>query len=328
MANDQRNLDATSPSCELCGHPRARRLWTIRFPDHPEPFQLWKCRDCGLVFNWPRLADNAIRDQYDGDYYVFREADSRRWGRATQLYVEHLLPMETRTTGRRLLEIGCAGGELLAIAERRGWNVQGIELSPQASQFARDKRGVSVLTGTLEEHVESVGQYDVAIANDVIEHVPAPRDFLASLRRVVRPGGWITIETPNWGSIWRRLGGPRWLGINRFHIFLFSARCLLQLLQETGFRGCSAHASTNLAYSAWGSRPESAALLRSLPAGLQWRAEQLLNRLTPDSFAHRLYGNPPSSLDQALQRIGQCAGAIPRFSNCLTGDNVAVIGRA
>lgn len=316
------------PCCAVCGSTHARYVGSFDFSDHPLPFRLYQCRACGFVFNHPRLSSRQIRDQYDGAYYVFHEDPARRWGRATQLYIEHLLPLEKRVNARRLLEIGCAGGELLALARQRGWQVLGIEISPQAAASARREHDLDVRTGTLEEQRANIGRFDVAIANDVIEHMASPRSFLAMLHGVLTSGGWLSIETPNWGSFWRRVGGGRWLGLNRYHISLFDARSLLQLLRSCGFRPCIAGSSTNLAYASWSSRPEVAVLMDRLPPWLRWRCMKLADRLTPRSEPLAIHRNPPASLPEALSRIADSNPARAGVSRKLYGDNLTVIGRA
>lgn len=316
------------PVCDLCGHPDAREVQSLILPDHPIPFRLWQCRRCAGVFNYPLLRGDQIRGQYDGEYYVFKESPARRWARATQVYIEHLLPLESRVEARRLLEVGCAGGELLALSRERGWDVTGVEISQEAAASARQEHGLHVLAGTLEEHAASLGSFDVAIANDVIEHVPSPRLFLHTLHRVVRPGGLLCLETPNWDSRWRRLGGASWLGINRFHIFLFNASSLLRLMRDCGWTDCLAGSSTNLAYTSWASRPEITRWIKHLPAGLRWRAEQWADRLTPASPALTLHRDPPNCLTQALDRIAALHTADHRADRSLSGDNLTVIGRA
>lgn len=327
MIASRDNLSA-APACVVCGESACRFVWSLDLPGHPIPFRLWRCRGCGVVFNHPRLSTAQIRRQYGGEYYVFNESPARRWARASQLYVEHLLPMETRAGGHRLLEIGCAGGELLALARYRGWEALGIEISAEAAASARQDRGVEVLAGTLEEHAGGIGEFDLAIANDVIEHVPSPRDFLRTLHGVVRPGGWASIETPNWGSFWRRLGGPRWLGINRFHIVLFDADSLTRLMGACGFAQCTAGSSTNPAYASWASRPEIAGAMELLPSGFRWRARQWADRLTPSCFALELHRDPPGNLERALARIAAAESIPTGLSRGLWGDNLTVIGRA
>lgn len=324
----ERDHAAGHPVCPLCSGSAAKSVYRLNLANHPIPFVLWRCGTCGVVFNHPRLGSDQIREQYDGDYYVFQESPARRWARATQLYIEHLLPLEVPSRGQRLLEVGCAGGELLAIARYRGWEALGVEISAEAAESAARERGVSVLAGTLEQHAAHINPVDVAIANDVIEHVPAPRLFLEQLRTVLKPGGIASLETPNWGGLWRRLGGSTWLGINRFHIFLFDHRSLVRLMTECGFADCVTGSSTNLAYTSWAARPELRRLARRLPAGLRWRWERWADRLTPASFALELSRTPPSNLEQALAVVSGMESAQAVLSKSRRGDNLTVIGRA
>jgi SAM-dependent methyltransferase len=44
---------------------------------------------------------------------------------------------------------------------------------------------------------EPDARYDGVLAVEVLEHVPDDEAFVAQLRRVVRPGGWAYLTTPN-----------------------------------------------------------------------------------------------------------------------------------
>jgi len=320
-------------ACDICGSVAHRRLFTRRFSGQAL-FPLWRCRSCGLVFNWPRLPSGAIEGQYDQDYYVFKLPPARRWMRAAQLYLEYLLPLE-RLPSRRLLEIGCARGDLLAIARERGWEVQGVELSRHAGESARAEHGLPIRIGTLDEHAAELRDFDVVIATDVIEHVPTPLSFVRGLRNTLCPGGMCLLETPNWGGTWRHVGGRRWLGINPFHVFLFDARSLVELMRRSGFLSCRLSSTTHAAYSSWSTRPELEPLLARLPAGLRWRANRWLDALTTAPAARRLLGNPPDSLPAALRQIEAQAPApgrknrrFYRTSGRLNRDNLAVLAIA
>lgn len=323
------SIRESSPECQVCGGRSTRRLWRLRFDDHPGPFVLRRCPDCGVAFNWPRLPADAIHDQYDTDYYIFTLPPARRWARAVQLYLEYLHPLE-HSPGRRLLDVGCAQGDLLALADRRGWDVHGIELSPEPARRAVAEYGIPVEVGTLEDIGPQLEPFDVVIATDVIEHVTEPQAFVRAMRRVLRPGGQAILETPNFGGFWRKLGGPRWIGLNRFHLFLFTPASLLRLMHDGGFHDCTARTCTHTAYAHWGHRPELARFVRRLPAGLRWRAERTLNQLTPASMETELWMHAPGSLDEALAWIEAAAkGQYPRRrSDTLTGDNLCVTGRA
>jgi 2-polyprenyl-3-methyl-5-hydroxy-6-metoxy-1,4-benzoquinol methylase len=320
--------DTRPAACPSCARRGAHRLWTLRFAAHPGPFRLWACEVCGVVFHWPRLPAEAISGQYGSDYYIFSLPPARRWSRAAQLYLELLLPLE-KPPGRRLLEVGCAQGDLLAIARHRGWDVHGLEISPEPARRATAEYGVPVEIGTLEEQGAHLGLFDVAIATDVIEHVTSPRRFLEAMRAALVPGGRAILETPNAAGLWSRLGGRRWIGYNRFHLFLFGPGSLVRLMRACGFRDCRAWTTTHAAHVLWGHRPELDALVRHLPAALRWRATRGLNRITPGSRALDLWLDPPTSLSEALERIEtyRARAAGPRRRR-LSGDNLAVVGRA
>lgn len=138
--------------------------------------------------------------------------------------------------GQRLLDFGCGSGEFLLVARNLGWNVLGIDLDSKAVQVARDY-GLEVLQGGIEQLInENVGKFDGITLSHVIEHVYEPRVLLEACRKLLNPGGWLWLETPNldseghryFGSNWRDLDPPR-------HLALFTNSSLKQLLIDAGF---------------------------------------------------------------------------------------------
>jgi len=313
--------------CDICGGGTFHLRVSLRFEGARDPFTLWRCDECGVLMHWPRLESEQLRDQYDSDYYIFKEPPLRRWSRTAQLYLEHLHPWEARTQGRRLLDVGCACGELLALARERGWDAQGIELSPHAAAVARKRFGLPVSAGTLEEQDGRLGIFDVVIATDVIEHVPSPRRFVQSIRSRLNPDGVAILETPNWGSPWRRFGGRRWLGYNPFHIFLFNQPALAHLMRSCGFDSCVFTTSTHVAHRRWGDRPEWAGILDWLPAGARWRCQRWLNHVSSRRSGEAFPCEPPASLDEALQCIERAGESPFPRRGFLNNDNLAVIAR-
>ncbi len=100
---------------------------------------------------------------------------------------------------RRVLDGGCGrGGYVVALREQPGLAAFGIEYqaekvldSPLASA-----RG-SVLRGDLEDLGIRSAQFDAALLNEVLEHVPSDRRALEEIRRVLRPGGRLVVMSPN-----------------------------------------------------------------------------------------------------------------------------------
>lgn len=305
-SHSPRQPACTDPvTCECCQGTRQNTVRTVRFGDSALPYRFRRCLNCGLVFCHPRPADDAVHDLYGNDYYLFHIPPARRWARATQLYINTLLPMEKPGGSGRLLDVGCSLGDVLAIAQHRGWQVEGIEMAESAARTARDTHALCVHVGTIEQHAGRIGRFDVVLATDVIEHVPSPRSFVSAIRAVLNPNGCAVIETPNWASSWRRWGGSSWIGFNPYHICFFDERSLAALMRSCGFCRTRTACSTHTAHVNLGSRPEITRWTRRLPTRLGWRAERFLNRLTPNSLGRHLNDNPPTSIEESLRWVEQ-----------------------
>jgi 2-polyprenyl-3-methyl-5-hydroxy-6-metoxy-1,4-benzoquinol methylase len=101
----------------------------------------------------------------------------------------------------RLLDVGCALGTFLALARDRGFEPHGVEISQFASTFAREKRGLDVFTGDLENYAAASGSFDVITFWDAIEHVTHPLENLKTARRLLRPGGLLLLTTDNFDCL-------------------------------------------------------------------------------------------------------------------------------
>src|SRR3954452_10652495 len=114
------------------------------------------------------------------------------WSRGRTEVIRSLLPAPD---GRRIvLDVGSGWG---AVSSRLGaWGeVTGVEPSGVARDEAA-RRGVNVLQGRAEELPVEDGSVDIAIASDVIEHVPDDHVAMAEIARVLRPGGLALITVP------------------------------------------------------------------------------------------------------------------------------------
>lgn len=116
--------------------------------------------------------------------------------------VEKLVPVST--SNPRVLDIGCASGNFLVETERRGWEAWGLDLNPDDLEVAT-LRGLKHLhLGDLQSAEFSPGLFDWIHLGDVIEHVANPSELIKEVKRVLRPGGIVTIATPNVGGLFAR----------------------------------------------------------------------------------------------------------------------------
>jgi 2-polyprenyl-6-hydroxyphenyl methylase/3-demethylubiquinone-9 3-methyltransferase len=105
--------------------------------------------------------------------------------------------------GRDVLDVGCGGGLLAEGMARRGARVTGIDLAPEALVVARLhalESGVTV--DYRREPVEALAtarpaSFDLVTCLEMLEHVPDPAMVVASLARLVRPGGHVICSTIN-----------------------------------------------------------------------------------------------------------------------------------
>jgi 2-polyprenyl-6-hydroxyphenyl methylase/3-demethylubiquinone-9 3-methyltransferase len=105
--------------------------------------------------------------------------------------------------GARVLDVGCGGGLLCESLARAGATVTGIDLAEGMIEVARlhaAEQGLSIdyrlaEASSLAEH--EAGAFDVVTCMEMLEHVPSPAATVATLARLVKPGGSVFISTIN-----------------------------------------------------------------------------------------------------------------------------------
>lgn len=135
----------------------------------------------------------------------------------------------------KLLDMGCGNGDFMLIAQRLGWEVEGIDLDPKAVEAVRAK-GLRAQLGDLDLFDQSAQVYDLITVSHVIEHVYEPKKIVADCFRLLRQRGRLWVETPNvesasqqyYGRYWRGWEAPR-------HLIVFNHNTLQELLRGAGF---------------------------------------------------------------------------------------------
>ena len=133
------------------------------------------------------------------------------------------------------MDIGCATGQFLATMADHGWQATGVEPSAFAADYARKTFNLKVHQGTLETAALADASFDVVTQWDVLEHVIDPRQTLAIISRLLKPGGIYVASLPNPIAFEARLFGSSWVGWDRpRHLHLFAPNVLRQYLQRAG----------------------------------------------------------------------------------------------
>lgn len=206
-------------------------------------FRLVRCRQCGLIYLTPRPGPDEMARYYPSDYIAYYRAIEdepsflRRLDRRYGLHKRCREVIRRAGGPGRLLDVGCATGVFLDGMRQRGWTVRGVEVNAKATQYARERLGLEVFVGELEEAGYPDASFDVVTLWDVLEHVPDPRRTLGEIARILQSEGLLVLSLPNPDCLEARLFGPYWAGwdVPR-HLHIFSLPVLERLLTETGFQ--------------------------------------------------------------------------------------------
>ncbi len=179
---------ADTLSCILCGGPMRRPLFVIG------PDRFWRCPTCGLVQMNPLPAPGGAPGE---DYTGFDLESYRKFIEEFRVpqYKRDLDLLREQAPGGRLLDIGCGMGEFLDVAARAGFRVFGLEPSRTAAEIARRRH--PVVRGEFGSVEFKAGAFEAATAWSVLEHVPAPADFLGKVRGLLSPGGCLGLRVPD-----------------------------------------------------------------------------------------------------------------------------------
>jgi 2-polyprenyl-3-methyl-5-hydroxy-6-metoxy-1,4-benzoquinol methylase len=249
MTNTQA-IAASSAVCIVCGAP-LNGLARVRLADS----RLAACAACRSWTYLPRpssqqqalIHDNG--EYFEHPYFALRRALSPATIRrcrdvfarlAEAIHIEDL-------RGQPMLDIGCDTGTFLeAAAQTFGVVPVGVDVAGAAVAEA-GRRGIEAYHCQIEKAPGHLVNLPAITAIDLIEHVAEPRAFLREIRRRLRPGGAVYLETPNIDSIVYRLGRlfcnlargrPRPIFERLFpaqHIQYFTPESLASSARATGF---------------------------------------------------------------------------------------------
>lgn len=149
----------------------------------------------------------------------------------------------------RVLDLGCGNGSLCHAISQAGIAVEGCDPSEEGIAQARSAfsdirfRCMSIYD---EPPSDWLGQFDVIVSTEVVEHLYDPRALPRLAARLLKSGGVILVTTPYHGYLknlllsllnkWDQHLTPFWL---HGHIKFWSRKTLTKLFEDEGFRQVS-----------------------------------------------------------------------------------------
>jgi len=219
----------TLVDCPLCGEAGAERLFEAADPLSSHRFDVRRCSRCSLAYVSPRPGPEKLPAYYPDGYF----------GRRHPVFRDFFMGLRVRSlppagTDARVLDIGCGRGDFLMACRRVGWQVVGVEQAGAPIMELRRELGLEVV-GTDELHTLADASFDAVTLWHVFEHLAEPREVLRHVVRVLKPGGTVVVEVPNFGSWQARMGPRQWfhLDVPR-HLLHFERASLHRMLEAEG----------------------------------------------------------------------------------------------
>jgi len=210
-------------------------------------FELIKCRNCGLIFQYPLQPKAKYFEQIQKHYRevdpTFKVAYSRG-----MLYSKVLRKIQNlKGKDSRLLDVGCSWGYFLILAGKAGWKAWGIELNPVLAKMGQEDYGLDIRSADFEEADVERSHYEVMTLINVFEEVTHLSACLEKLKECLKPGGTLYIRFHNAEFNYlmykvektlARLGLVRLLPYHSyvFHIANFSKKTIGILMKKSGFQ--------------------------------------------------------------------------------------------
>lgn len=211
-------MSEPSPHCHVCGATRLRRISRIeRFVPVSSDIRivsgeltLIECIDCGVLGKidsaaWKQAVEKiyseyAINHQSGGaDPYIFNSRYGP--GPRADILVQHLSHSVSLKAAGRMLDIGCASGNILRSfgAAYPGWRLHGLEhndqwrstvmRTPNVDGFYSD---LDALAGELQDE-----RFDLIVMSHVLEHILDPATYLKKLRGLLSDDGVLYVAVPD-----------------------------------------------------------------------------------------------------------------------------------
>jgi SAM-dependent methyltransferase len=139
----------------------------------------------------PQLLWRFLKHRDDPEFYRMQADDAIRWIKACGV------PLTPET---KVLDLGCGhgvfGGELLKL----GCQVTFADESNFLLPIFKDSPFIPINLD--RDQLNTMGQFDLVICSNVLEHLSKPEQFLENVHLLLKPGGRFYLSWTNWLSPW------------------------------------------------------------------------------------------------------------------------------
>lgn len=160
------------------------------------PLHAYVCEKCFLV----QLEEYVSPSKIFNDYAYF-SSYSDSWLQHVKAYTDLMAERFKINKKSLVVEIASNDGYLLQYFVEKGIPVLGIEPAANVAEAAV-KKGIPTVVkffgaDTARQVATEHGKADLLLGNNVLAHVPKINDFVAGMKILLKPAGFITMEFPH-----------------------------------------------------------------------------------------------------------------------------------
>ncbi|MBP7653218.1 class I SAM-dependent methyltransferase [Candidatus Dependentiae bacterium] len=222
-------------SCIICNNNEYSVLFSAgKAQDEP----ILKCNSCGLMFldNKKDYSDlQKLKNNPENSGISIQYAEKQVLQISDYKDICDFI-LKNKGKNAKVLEIGSNTGAFLNFLKNQGFDAKGIEPNKFAYEYAKKNFGIDLINDDLISANFKSSEFDAVVMLHVIEHLKNPCLELSEIKRVLKPGGLLVIETPSFDSLIFKFLKHRERSIRcRGHLFFFTYDTLKRLLKKNGF---------------------------------------------------------------------------------------------
>ncbi|ASV12620.1 SAM-dependent methyltransferase [Leptospira santarosai] len=227
--------ETLNETCPCCQKNDWKFLYRSAFKNYNIPIYL--CSVCGLQTQYPRPKPSEL---YTEEYYSGNADFSYRDERQTEEFDRYVWKARIKNIQKfkpkgEFLDIGCSFGGFLNCAKEAGFEVTGVVNCRYSAEVAKS-RGFKVHQGEFLDADLPENFFDVITLVEVIEHLSEPDRVFQKLRRILKPGGLLLLQTANFEGLQAIDAGSSYHYYLPGHFYYYSESNLKKILDRSGFR--------------------------------------------------------------------------------------------
>jgi len=219
---------------DLASSPPSNAYLTADKLSQPEqyfPLRVMVCTNCWLV----QTQDTLTPGQLFNSSYAYHSGYSTTWLEHCKEFASEAVHRFQLTDQSSVIEVAANDGSLLQLFRDRGLSTLAVEPTSSTALQARHKN-----LNVIEEFFSSnlardirnrFPPFDLAIANNVLAHIPDINDFVSAFTLVIKPTGVVTFEFPYLGNLCKY---NQFDTVYHEHFSYLSLTSLNRILQSAG----------------------------------------------------------------------------------------------